>query len=169
MERGAEVMSVDESWHEPSRLQGLISNFPAGNLPGCRLPFPTSSPPSLHLEAGCCGCLTGCLQAWAVIALCCEETCAPESCASHARQSPCCPQEEQGPEEQLCPHLWGSPQLLTSLCTPDLFLWEAKWSREFPPPALTETTNISLCRWRAARDSQTCCGLEDAQESISSR
>lgn len=58
------------------------------------------------------------------------------------------------------PHQWR-------LCTADLFMWEAKSSREFPPLALTETTNISLPMWQAARDSQTCCSLDHAQESIS--
>lgn len=151
----SEGMSMEESWQEPSRLQWFIFNFTYENLSGHRLPFPTSSLLSLHLETGWCGRLIDYLEAQFIsLVFPCGvmKALLQRAVPATARQSPCCPQGRpvlQCPKEQLCPHLWGASQFLTSgesahQPAQDLFVWEAKSSREFPPLALIETTNVFL-------------------------
>lgn len=107
--------------------------------------------------------LPGSLVYFLGVSLCCDETSASESCASHARQSTCspqgsvaqsCPTVLQCPKERLCPHLWGTSQLPTSgesAHQPAQDLLEAKSSREHPPLALirpqTSPLQVANCWW----------------------
>lgn len=148
-------MSVDESWHEPSHLQWFISNFTYENLLGYRLPFPTSSSLSLHLETGWCGRLTDYLEALFISLVFPRGVMKPLL----QRAVPATPGKALAvPTAGLCcsalkdncvPHFEGTPQFLTSResahqSAQDLWVWEAEWSREFPCLTLIETTSISL-------------------------
>lgn len=82
-----------------------------------------------------------------------DETSASESCASHSQAKPllsprqacvAVPQRTTAspPLRHISiPHKW---RVCTHQPAQDLFVWEAKSSREFPPLALIEATNISL-------------------------